>query len=105
LERLAIRKTINVLVPKYRVMPPQKRFETIEVQSVRYSVVKESEIKSHLFAILLLEWGEAEFNKEYPEMDRWGWTVETLKVSSIRLWKPLMEDAAFISDLGRRVEV
>jgi len=75
------------------------------VQGVRYRVKKESEIRNHLFVILLLEWEEEEFNREYPEMDRWNWTVETLKIRDIKLWKPLMKDPAFISELEKRVEV
>jgi len=80
-------------------------FDITVVQGVRYRVKKELEIKSHLFAILPSEWGEEEFNREQPEMDRWDWTVETLKVQDIKLWKPLMEDPAFISELEKRVEV
>jgi len=75
------------------------------VQGVRYRVKKELEIKNNLFVILLSEWGEEEFNMEYPDMGRWDWTVETLKVQDIKLWKPLMEDPAFISELEKRVEV
>ena len=80
-------------------------FDVLVVQGVRYRVKKELEIRNHLFAMPLLEWEEEEFNREYPEMDRWNWTVETLKVRDIKLWKPLMEDPAFISELEKRVEV
>ena len=81
-----------------------EEFDIIVVQGIRYRVKKELEIRDHLFAILLSEWEEEEFNREYPEMDRWNWKVETLKVRDIKLWKPLMEDPAFISELEKRVE-
>jgi len=74
------------------------------VQGVRYGVVKKPRIKDHLFALLLLEWGEEEFNEEYVEMKEWDWTVETLSISDIKLWKPLMKDPAFIYGLKQRVE-
>jgi len=83
-----------------------KGFEIVVVQGVRYGVVKQLKIKNHLFAMLLSEWGKEAFNKEwYPEMDSWDWTVETLKVSEIKLWKPLLEDLAFTSSLEERVKV
>jgi len=37
-------------------------------------------------------------------MDKWEWSVQTLKISNVKLWKPLMDDPAFLSDLEKRVE-
>ena len=81
-------------------------FKTIDVQGIRYRVVKEPEIKNYLFETLRAEWEEKEFNEEwYPEMGKWNWSMEELAISGIRLWKPLMEDPTFISDLERRTRI
>ena len=77
----------------------------MKVQGVRYRVVNKPAIKEHLFRALREEWEEDEFNEEwYPQMSNWEWTVQTLKISDVKLWEPLMKDPVFIRDLKRRTQ-
>lgn len=75
------------------------------IEGVKYRLVQESMIGVHVFSILSSEWGEHEFREEQPEMEKWNWSAQPIKVEDIRLWKALMQDPAFISDLQGRIRV
>jgi len=79
--------------------------KVVMLEGVRYRVMEESDIKDHLFRALLAEWGREAFDEELPDMDRWSWKVETIRISDIKLWDELMGDAAFISELEERIKV
>jgi len=78
--------------------------KVVVLQSVRYRVMEEPDIKDHLFRALSAEWGREAFDEELPDMVRWNWKVKTVRISDIKLWDELMGDAAFISELEERIK-
>jgi len=87
------------------VVPNSDERQFVVLQGVRYVVVKESRIRNHLFEKLLPEWGKEAFNEELPDMEGWNWRVENVKISDIRVWDILMQDADFISELENRIAI
>jgi hypothetical protein len=79
------------------------RLKVVVLQGVRYRVMEELSIKGRLFMALLAEWGREAFNEELPDMVRWNWKVETMRISDIKVWDELMRDAAFVSELEKRI--
>jgi len=82
-----------------------KESKVIVLQGVRYQIMEEPCIKDHLFSALLAEWGREAFDEELPDMVRWSWKVESIKINDIKLWDELMGDAAFISGLEERIKM
>ena len=81
------------------------RLKVVVLQGVRYRVMEEPSIKGRLFRALLAEWGREAFNEELPDMVRWNWKVETMRISDIKVWDELMRDAAFVSELEERIKM